>query len=180
MFYFSEFLEDLFTLSPILLDRTEALGLQNLLLNSKQHVLPYSVIMRRRREKNLLSLKILFHWKSHGHHIASLFRNVNLLLRCFMASNNPKPVKTEFVLFLLSPWLRSFLFAILVNLPSQYLLQDFPPFLVLCFRKKKWIKQAQLDKLALPTVQEQTQAGRETRWIKITKLLTWSRLDVKA
>lgn len=29
MFYFSEFLEDLFTLSPILLDRTEALGLQN-------------------------------------------------------------------------------------------------------------------------------------------------------
>lgn len=61
MFYFSEFLEDLFTLSPILLDRTEALGLQNLLLNSKQHVLPYSVIMRRRREKNLLSLKILFH-----------------------------------------------------------------------------------------------------------------------
>lgn len=54
-----------------------------------------------------------------------------------MASNNPKPVKTEFVLFLLSPWLWSFLFAILVNLPSQYLLQDFPPFLVLCFRKKK-------------------------------------------
>lgn len=52
MFYFSEFLEDLFTLSPILLDSTEALGLQNLLLNSKQHVLPYGVIMRRRREKN--------------------------------------------------------------------------------------------------------------------------------